>query len=119
MENEKKHLKTCTPKGIPQMGSNNIEESAKTIRTNYEYIRTHRPRTILLTNAEYYRLFDKHDERFKTTPSVVVQKPPKAVIKPATVIVFCRAFKMDGHVCNAKVKKTGFEFCARHSKKST
>ena len=83
-----------------------MNDAGLKFRERYRVLKQNRPRTVLLCNQQYFSLDQLHNEtniclgNHKT-------KETKSVIR-------CRATKMDGNVCNAKVKDG--EFCKRHSK---
>lgn len=76
-----------------------INAIGKRMRERYTELSRNRSKTILLTHQEFNHL----------------EYNPTSRIEPTTKNdVKCRAIKMDGNVCNAKVKDG--EFCKRHSK---
>jgi hypothetical protein len=100
--------------------SQKFQSSSVKLRSSYALFNENRPKTVLMTTQEYYRLFDKYEEKMAEKPSPA-GKVPKELKAKSTPQVFglCRAYKMDGCVCNAKIKLSGTEFCVRHSKKTT
>jgi hypothetical protein len=84
-----------------------IHASAK-IREQYKNLKIKRSKTILLSNQEYLSL----EHGVGTGPPI--ETKPKAVTQVSNLT--CRAYKMDGNICNAKAKCG--DFCNRH-KKST
>ena len=75
------------------------------IRRRYDEIQNSRPRTILLSNEEFFALECGFNHQQPDTESRPLLK---------TTENRCRATKMDGNICNAKVKIG--DFCKRHSK---
>ena len=98
-------------------------EHAKSILNNaYTKYRTNRSRTILLDNNQYFQIINGNSPvtpaLAKTTQKKVKPPPPPTDVSPVCGDVRCRAYKMDGNICNVKVKFAGQEFCVRHAKKS-
>ena len=85
-----------------------VVETGQKLRERYNSLKRNRPATILLTNQEYFSL----DYKYNHQPVDVAVEP--RIEKVLKCVVKCRATKMDGNVCNAKVKEG--EFCKRHSK---
>jgi hypothetical protein len=83
-------------------------ETGLKLRERYISLKRNRPATILLTNQEYFSL----DYKYNHQPVDACVEP--RVEKISKCVVKCRATKMDGNICNAKVKEG--EFCKRHSK---
>tara|TARA_Y100000389_G_C17214532_1_gene390204 strand:- start:219 stop:467 length:249 start_codon:yes stop_codon:yes gene_type:complete len=77
-----------------------IAAIGKRMRERYTELNRNRSRTILLTNQEFNHL--EYNPTSRLEPKVTKND------------VKCRAIKMDGNICNAKVKDG--EFCKRHSK---
>jgi hypothetical protein len=74
-----------------------------------KYAECNRSYTILVSDDEGYRIQNKAEE--------IVCKPVAEIkTKPSTESKTCPAIKMDGCVCNAKLKN-GNEYCGRHTKK--
>jgi len=86
-----------------------IDKASEIVRLSYKTYRSNRHKTILLSNSDYFNVIQR------PIPSIPV--PAKKVTKPIPPAIECRcrAYKMDGNICNAKTK--GGEFCMRHSKK--
>ena len=83
-----------------------IIKASTNIREHYKALGVKRSKTILLTTQEYLNL----EHGVGTTP--VIENKPKPA---ATVhVLTCRAYKMDGNICNAKAKIG--DFCNRHKK---
>ena len=82
-----------------------IHASVK-IREQYKNLSMKRSKTILLSNQEYLNL----EHGVGIAPPI--ETKPKAVMKVSGLT--CRAYKMDGNVCNAKAKCG--DFCNRHKK---
>ena len=101
--------------------STKFQSSSEKLRSSYTSFNDNRSKTILMTPQEYYRLFDKYEERMTEKSQAVSKVSATALKTTKTPQVFglCRAYKMNGCVCNAKIKNTGTEFCVRHSKKRT
>jgi hypothetical protein len=71
------------------------------LQSRYASYTTNRPKTILLTNEQFYQIH---------------QPPSRPVATPQTPTVKkCRATKLDGCRCDAVVKIAG-DFCKRHAK---
>jgi hypothetical protein len=73
------------------------------LKDRYQSYTDNRPKTILLTNEEFFAI---HQPMVLNTGST----------RPQPVVKKCRAIKLDGHRCDAIVKIDG-DFCKRHSKK--
>lgn len=69
------------------------------LRKHYAVCSNSRPKTVLLTNSQYYEL----------------HQPSPISIAPQQSIKKCRATKMNGCRCDAIVKIDG-DFCRRHAK---
>ena len=71
-----------------------------------KYAESKRSFTILVSDDTGYRL------QTNTETLVPIPQPIISIVTSST----CQAIKMDGCVCNAKLKN-GNEFCGRHTKK--
>lgn len=99
------------------MATQNLNNAVNILRASYTKYYANRSKTILMTNQNFYDLMNGQTQ--PVPPPKEKKEPKKRASTTAQVCndVRCRAYKMDGNKCNAKIKIQGNEFCARHSKK--
>jgi hypothetical protein len=101
------------------MDHQDITNTVNVLRTSYKKYYDNRSRTVLMTNKNYFDLLNGQADPL---PSKEKERKEPKKRPPSTSQVCddvrCRAYKMDGNKCNAKIKIRGNEFCARHSKKT-
>jgi len=97
------------------MARQDLNDTVERMRTSYQKYYANRSKTIQMTSNNFFDLINGQP----SPPPLKEKKEPKKRSPTSQVCddVRCRAYKMDGNKCNAKIKIQGTEFCARHSRK--
>ena len=91
------------------------EYDTKMINTMYKMKKTYKD-----INARKSKSITLTKYEAQSIDTVVIKKPEPSAPTPlqkGIVILCCKAIKMDGNICNSKIKGNS-EFCGRHSKKN-
>jgi hypothetical protein len=88
-----------------------LNKTIQKLRLAYNHYRIHRPTTVLLTNQEYFELYNKQTLNLDRNLDKSVQRT-SVLTNP---IRRCQARKANGDICDAKIK-TDLDFCNRHVK---